>query len=158
MMPEEKSPKRRWPTIAWPRRLCDAEFTLRGTRFGVPEQGHLLISGENAALASAIRMRIGLLLLEANKPAEAEAQFQAVRTATGGSWWKAVQKGPLTGSLLPNPELPAGAVPLSETADTLRLCLPQPASRMPPGPKPEKIRKTRPWPPKSTAACLSPTP
>jgi hypothetical protein len=100
--------------------LSDAALELHGTRFAPPAKNALPPSVEDAGLASAVRLRIGAILLDQGKTAEATEEFSGV-VATLGSLPEGAMTTALPSSMLPPALPPPGTVPLADSAAALRI-------------------------------------
>ena len=100
--------------------LSDAVLALHGTRFAPPAQSALPPSLEDAGFASAVRLRIGALLLDQGKAAEAAEEFAGVVSMLG-ALPDSASKTDLAAAMLPPAEPTGGLVPLAESVGSLRI-------------------------------------
>jgi len=101
--------------------LGDAQLAMHGTTFTPPSDkpDTLPLSAADAAFPAAVRLRLAALLLDAHKIPEAAAEFESVRAAL--AVLAAEPKQPAADALLPNPDLPPGAVPPAEPLSFLQV-------------------------------------
>ncbi len=100
--------------------LSDAALTLHGTRFAPPARNAVPPSTQDVGFASAVRLRIGALLLDQGKAAEAAEEFAGV-ASTLGSLPESALKTALASAMLPPAEPTGGTVPLAESVGSLRI-------------------------------------
>jgi tetratricopeptide (TPR) repeat protein len=100
--------------------LSDAALEWHGTRFVPPAQNALPPSAEEVGFASAVRLRIGALLLDQGKAAQASEEFAAV-FAMLGAMPESASKAVLASAMLPPAEVTEGIVPLAESVGSLRI-------------------------------------
>jgi tetratricopeptide (TPR) repeat protein len=100
--------------------LGDALLELHGTRFGPPAKNGLAPSADDAGFAAAVRLRIGAILLDQGKAAEAAEEFAAV-VAMMDAMPDSASKTALAAAMLPPAAATAGLVPLAESVGTLRI-------------------------------------
>jgi len=100
--------------------LSDAVLALHGTRFAPPAKNALPPSVEDAGFAAAVRLRIGALLLDQGKAAEAAEAFAGVAAMLAALPESASQSA-VAGAMLPPIQPTGGIVPLADSVGTLRI-------------------------------------